>query len=345
MKRLHAVTFLAVAIGFTLAFNHIGSSQTTQSRQMSFSDPVGAQAYTKNCAICHGEQREGISPGFPPLLDVNRKFTPQQIENFIRTGKGRMPKFSKLSQEEVAALVRFISANLITVETSNNASNAAEPGRPLFQRNCTFCHGRDAAGGETGPDLTRSKLVLADADGTKFAEVVRNGRPEKKMPAFNFTNEEIRSLAAFVHAQTKSSRPGGRRGVDVSDLQTGNVDAGKRYFDGEGGCAKCHSATGDLAGIASRFQGLQLERQMLYPRDAKSKITVTLPTGKSITGVLAYHDEFIVGLRGTDGVYHSWPVTQIRYKIDSPIDAHVELFGKYTDDDIHNLIAYMQTLR
>ena len=187
--------------------------------------------------------------------------------------------------------------------------------------------------------------MLADTDGSKFSEVVRNGRPEKKMPAFNFTSEEIRSLVAFVHAQTKSSRPGGRRGVDVSDLQTGNVDAGKQYFNGAGGCVKCHSATGDLAGVASRFQGLQLERQMLYPRDAKNKVTVTLPNGKSMTGVLAYHDEFTVGLRGTDGVYHSWPVTQIRYKIDSPIDAHVELFGKYTDDDIHNLMAYMQTLR
>jgi len=345
MKRLYGVTFFAAAIGFIPAFNHVGSSQTTLPRQTSNSDSVGAQSYAQNCAICHGEQREGIIPGFPPLLDVNRKFTPPQIENLIRTGKGRMPKFSKLSQEEMTVLVRFISANPIPVETSGNAANAVEPGRPLFQRNCAFCHGRDAAGGETGPDLTRSKLVLADTDGSKFSEVVRNGRPEKKMPAFNFTSEEIRSLVAFVHTQTKSSRPGGRRGVDVSDLQTGNVDAGKQYFNGAGGCVKCHSATGDLAGVASRFQGLQLERQMLYPRDAKNKVTVTLPNGKSMTGVLAYHDEFTVGLRGTDGVYHSWPVTQIRYKIDSPIDAHVELFGKYTDDDIHNLMAYMQTLR
>jgi mono/diheme cytochrome c family protein len=256
-----------------------------------------------------------------------------------------MPKFSKLPQEEVAALLRFLSANPITVETSNNTASAAEVGRPLFQRNCAFCHGRDAAGGETGPDLTRSKLVLTDADGSKFSEVVRNGRPEKKMPAFNFSNEEVHSLVGFVHAQTKSSRPGGRRGVEVGDLQTGDVEAGGRYFNGAGGCVKCHSATGDLAGVASRFQGLQLERQMLYPRDAKNKVTVTLPSGKSMTGVLAYHDEFTVGLRGTDGVYHSWPVTHIRYTIDSPIDAHVELFSKYTDDDIHNLMAYLQTLR
>lgn len=345
MNRLHVVCFLTVAIGFIPAFNRVGSSQTTPTKQTPDSNSTGAQSYAKNCAICHGEQREGIIPGFPPLLDVNRKLTPPQIEDLIRTGKGRMPKFSTLSQGEVAALLRFLSTNPITVETSSNPANIAEAGRPLFQRNCAFCHGRDAAGGETGPDLTRSKLVLTDADGSKFADIVRNGKPEKKMPAFNFSNEEVHSLVAFVHAQTKSSRPGGRRGVDVSDLQTGNAEAGKRYFDGAGGCAKCHSATGDLAGVASRFQGLQLERQMLYPRDVKNKVTVTLPSGKSMTGVLAYHDEFTLGLRGNDGVYHSWLVTHIRYTIDSPVDAHIELFSKYTDDDIHNLMAYMQTLR
>jgi mono/diheme cytochrome c family protein len=343
MNRRHTVTFLAVAIGFIPAFTAIGSCQTTRTGPEG--NFVGAQSYAKHCAICHGEQREGILPGFPPLLDVSRRLTPPQIESLIRTGKGRMPNFSKLPQEDVAALLRFLSADEIAPGTSNNSPNIAEAGGHLFQRNCAFCHGRDAAGGETGPDLTRSKLVLSDTNGSKFTEVVRNGRPEKKMPAFNLSNEEIHSLGAFIRNQTKSSRPGGRRGVDVADLQTGNVEAGKQYFYGAGGCAKCHSATGDLAGIASRFQGLQLEQQMLYARNAKSKVTVTLPSGQSITGVLAYHDEFTLGLHGTDGVYHSWPVTRIRYTIDSPVDAHVELFSKYKDDDIHNLMAYMQTLR
>ena len=76
--------------------------------------------------------------------------------------------------------------------------------------------------------------------------------------------------------------------MDVSDLQTGNAEAGKRYFNGAGGCATCHSPTGDLAGIASRYQGLELEKQMLYPRHAKSKVTVTLASGQTISGTLAY---------------------------------------------------------
>ena len=84
---------------------------------------------------------------------------------------------------------------------------------------------------------------------------------------------------------------------------------------------------------------------MLYPDHAKSHVTVTLPTGQQITGLLAYRDEFTIGLRDNNRVYHSWPVRRIQFTVDSPVDAHVDLFRKYTDDDIHNLMAYVQTLR
>ena len=84
---------------------------------------------------------------------------------------------------------------------------------------------------------------------------------------------------------------------------------------------------------------------MLYPEEAKSHVTVTLPSGQKITGTLAYHDEFVIGLRQENGTYRSWQVNRVKYVIDSPVDAHVELFSKYTDADIHNLMAYLQTLR
>jgi cytochrome c oxidase cbb3-type subunit 3 len=224
----------------------------------------------------------------------------------------------------------------------------ATAGGALFQQNCAFCHGRDAGGGETGPDLTRSKLVTADVGGDKIGDVVLHGRVEKGMPAFsNLSSDQIANLVAFIHSQqTKAmSQSGKRKGVDVSDLQTGNVEAGKAYFNGAGGCSKCHSPTGDLAGVASRFEGLQLEERMLYPRDVKSKVTVTLPSGKTISGTLAYLDEFTVALRDADGAYHSWKTSEVKYAVDAPVEAHVELFPKYTDDDIHNLMAYIQTLR
>jgi cytochrome c oxidase cbb3-type subunit 3 len=243
--------------------------------------------------------------------------------------------------------------SLSTVKKSDTAESESYPdalvqsGSALFRQDCAFCHGRNAGGGESGPDLTRSKLVIADANGDKIGPVIRNGRPDKGMPPFDRSDEQIASLVAFIHTQQKIAleKKGGRKGVDASDLQTGNADAGKKYFDGAGGCATCHSPTGDLAGVASRFEGLQLEEEMLYPKKAKSKVTVTLASGQNVTGTLEYLDEFTVGLFDPAGVYRSWRTQDVKYKIDAPVNAHVELFSRYTDADIHNLMAYLQTLR
>jgi cytochrome c oxidase cbb3-type subunit III len=221
-----------------------------------------------------------------------------------------------------------------------------ENGQTLFLQNCAFCHGRDAGGGETGPDLTRSKLVADDTKGDKIGAVIRNGRPEKGMPRFALSESDVAALVAFVHtAKTQAeSQIGGRRGVDPEDLQSGNAQAGKQYFEGAGGCVSCHSPTGDLAGVASRYQGLKLEQRMLYPRDAAADVAVTLPNGETRTGKLAYRDEFTIGLRDSSGWYHSWPAKQVKVTVKAPAEAHVELLAKYTDDDIHNLMAYLQTL-
>jgi cytochrome c553 len=167
------------------------------------------------------------------------------------------------------------------------------------------------------------------------------------MPGFNLSNHEINGIIAFIRAReaAATAHPGGRRGVAVADLQTGNVQAGKQYFDGAGGCVKCHSPSGDLAGVATRFEGLQLEERMLYPRNAKSTVTVKLASGETISGILAYRDEFTIALRDSNGIYRSWPISRVRFTVNSPVDAHVLLFNKYTDEDIHNLMAYLQTLR
>jgi cytochrome c oxidase cbb3-type subunit 3 len=317
------------------------------------SDP-GAAAYASHCAICHGPQREGILPGFPPLIGINHQMSAEQIAAMIHSGKGRMPGFPAIQGAELNALVHFLStAPAAAMEAASSPagdeSGQVEAGKALFRQNCAFCHGRDAMGGESGPDLTQSKIVLDDHGGDKIAPVVREGRQAagNKMPAFNFSSPELASLVAFLHArvQEAAEHPGGRRGVAVADLQTGNVEAGKAYFNGAGGCAKCHSPTGDLAGVANRYQGLQLEMQMLSPRGAKSTVTVTTATGKTFTGTLAYLDEFTVGLRDAGGVYHSWPTKLVHYKVNAPVEAHVEQFPRYTDADVHNLMAYLQTLK
>jgi cytochrome c oxidase cbb3-type subunit 3 len=223
---------------------------------------------------------------------------------------------------------------------------AQTTGNSLFQQNCAFCHGRDAGGGETGPDLTRSKIVAQDVGGDKIGPIVRNGIPDKGMPKFTLNESDISALAAFIHeAKTKAeSQKGGRRGVDPSDLQTGDAAAGKQYFNGAGGCSGCHSPTGDLAGISKRYQGLSLEQRMLQPRNAAAKVSVTLPSGETVQGQLLHRDEFTVALRDASGHYRSWFTDRVKYKVDAPAEAHVDLLAKYSDADIHNLMAYLQTL-
>ncbi|MGH9242634.1 MAG: c-type cytochrome, partial [Vicinamibacterales bacterium] len=222
-------------------------------------------------------------------------------------------------------------------------------GEPLFVAYCGFCHGRDAGGGEGGPDLTRSELVAADVRGDRIAPVVRSGR--QNMPGFALSDADMTAIVAFIHDQKTQaeSAVGGRRSVDLADLQTGNADAGKRYFDNA--CSRCHSATGDLAGIATRLQGLPLLQRMLYPggqiRDPKraAQVTVTLPSGQVITGRLAYRDEFTIALTDASGWYRSWAAKQVRFTVNDPREGHVDQLGKYTDADMHNVLAYLQTLR
>ena len=224
-----------------------------------------------------------------------------------------------------------------------------EAGRTRFGAQCGFCHGRDAGGGEGGPDLTRSALVAADVRGDRINPVVRSGR--NAMPPFNLSDSDLTAIVAYIHDQKTQadSAVGGRRSVDVADLQTGNATAGKRYFDTA--CTKCHSATGDLSGLAARLQGLQLLQRMLYPNgpprepNRAPRVTVTLASGQVVTGRLAYRDEFTIALTDASGWYRSWAAKQVRFTVDDPLQAHVELLGKYTDADMHDVLAYLQSLR
>jgi len=223
-------------------------------------------------------------------------------------------------------------------------------GQPLFSAQCGFCHGRDAMGGETGPDLTRAPLVAADVRGDKIVALVRTGRVDKGMPAFTFSDADLAAMVAFIHDQkTKAeSLTGGRRAVDVADLQTGNAAAGQKYF--EGACSKCHSSGGDFAGLARRLQGLALLQRMLYPTPAagavsRAKVNVTRPSGETVSGALAYRDEFTIALTDPFGAYRAFPAHQVKFTVDDPLQAHADLLGKYTDDDMHNVLAYLQTLR
>jgi cytochrome c oxidase cbb3-type subunit 3 len=125
------------------------------------------------------------------------------------------------------------------------------------------------------------------------------------MPAFQLSDTDMAAVAAFIHNQKTQAETlgGGRRSVDVSDLATGDAAAGRRYFNGAGGCSACHSVKGDLRGIASRYQGLALLQRMLYPNGRPNPAPP------------------------------------------EALAAHFDQLAKYTDDDMHNVYAYLVTLK
>jgi len=258
-------------------------------------------------------------------------------------------------RKRVSNLAESVGAVVLVHLFASGALAAPQPptaaqlqtGQRVFTAQCGFCHGRDAMGGETGPDLTKSPLVRDEAAGDRLRAVVRDGRVDKGMPAFRLTDAELAAVVAFVRDQkVKAESPGARRSVSVADLQTGDAEAGRRYFNGAGRCAQCHSPTGDLAGLAARLQGLQLLQRMLYPSNGRAaKVAVDLPSGETVRGALAYRDEFTIALTDDAGRYRSWPAPQVKFKVENPLEAHAEQLGKYTDDDMHNVLAYLQTLR
>jgi cytochrome c oxidase cbb3-type subunit 3 len=154
-------------------------------------------------------------------------------------------------------------------------------------------------------------------------------------------------MVAFLHRRVRDSLGSSHVGNDypAQRLLTGNVEAGRTYFNGAGKCGSCHSPSGDLAGIAKKYPPLEVEERFLAPRGADATLTVTTPSGDRISGKMVHLDEFSVALRDATGWYHSWPRAEVKISVNDPLQAHRELLTQYTDADIHNLFAYLETLQ
>jgi mono/diheme cytochrome c family protein len=232
---------------------------------------------------------------------------------------------------------------------------SVERGRTAFSTNCAFCHGADIRGGDGGPSLLRSQLVLDDQKGELIGPVIRGGRPDRGMPAFAMTPDQIADLAAFMHSFKVA-------GYDASrdrppSIVVGDSATGQKYFAET--CGSCHSATGDLQGIATRIADPRLLQQSwLMPgsvvgrgapppaRPRPPAATVTLPSGEKIQGQLERVDDFVVAIKTSDGGRRSFRVTSgIQVSIADPLQAHRDLLRKYKDADIHNVTAYLGTLK
>ena len=92
-------------------------------------EKTGAELYDKKCAICHGADLSGAPPNYPGLVGVRSRLGDAQVLNTIHNGKGRMPAFPNLSDDETAAILRFLGASALTEEPSSK-KEASSPSAP-----------------------------------------------------------------------------------------------------------------------------------------------------------------------------------------------------------------------
>jgi cytochrome c oxidase cbb3-type subunit III len=229
-----------------------------------------------------------------------------------------------------------------------------ERGKALYGVRCTFCHGADARGGESGPNLVRSGVVLNDVRGESITPVVQNGRPNAGMPAFDLSVAQIADIAAFLHTFRAVGRDPARNAPP--NILVGDAKAGQAYFNAK--CAACHSVTGDLKGLGSKIADPRtLQQTWLMPGGGRGGSTVTKVSPKTVTvtisptqkfeGRLDRIDDFTVTLEEADGTSRTFirngstPAVEVH----DPLRPHKDLLPVYTDKDIHNVTAYLATIR
>jgi len=247
-------------------------------------------------------------------------------------------------------------------QTSRPDPAAAERGKPLFVAQCGFCHGANARGGSNGPDLTRSIVVQDDENGKQLGEFVRAGRPDRGMPKFDIADPQIADLAAFLHAEIRSAAD--RNSYKILDILVGDPRAGQAFFAGTGGCVRCHSAAGDLKGIGAKYEPALLQARLLVPRGVRApgsgppqpayrdpnavKAAITLPNGQTVVGAVVRITDFEATIydAGTQAIRSFLRNgDQPLVVVTDPLQAHMDMLMKWNDADMHNVTAYLATLK
>jgi mono/diheme cytochrome c family protein len=244
---------------------------------------------------------------------------------------------------------------------------AHDRGRAIWARECVDCHGGQARGSDTGPNIIRTKTVNFDRSsptpGSVLGPFLKAGhKTQSGKPSASFTDEEIVGLANFVRQRVNDTMRGSPV-FTVGDILVGDRAAGQKFFEGVGGCASCHNDTArTLAGIGSRVPApVDIQQRMLFPgsggggrgrgaaaptRATAITATITPASGPEISGVLVEQSDFFVTVRLADGTVRAVrraPDTKI--VLTNPLQAHIDLLDVITDTQIHDLVAYLESLK
>ena len=243
---------------------------------------------------------------------------------------------------------------------------AHERGRALWASHCVDCHGAQARGTEKGPNIIRTKTVNFDRSspqaGSVLGPFLKAGHPTQSGKPASFTNDEVIALATFLRQRVTDTMRWSTLFVP-GNILVGDSRAGDAYFNGEGGCSTCHNATTrSLQGVASRFDTpVDLQQRMLFPvpgrggRGAgaaggtasnRTTVTITPPSGPVVSGVLVEESEFYITFRDADGTIRAVRrAPGMRVAKNNPLQAHIDLLDRITDKQIHDLVAYLETLK
>jgi mono/diheme cytochrome c family protein len=235
---------------------------------------------------------------------------------------------------------------------------AVDRGRRVWALECTSCHGANARGSAEVPSLLRSLLILRDRQGSELGPFLKKGHPTQSgRPSASLTDADVADVMQYVRQRINDTLRGSPV-FEPGDIVTGHAAAGAAYFAGAGGCTACHSATGDLAHVGSKYGPVDVQQRMLFPVAARFggrggapnrtaiTATVTPQGGAAITGVLVDDDDFFITVRQASGVVRTIRKSPaVTVAIDDPLRAHHEWLDRVTDTDIHDLVAYLVTLK
>jgi cytochrome c oxidase cbb3-type subunit III len=224
-------------------------------------------------------------------------------------------------------------------------------GLTAYNSTCGYCHGPRGKSGKVGPDLIASLVTLHDEDGVEIGKFVK-GPEHTKAVKLEATDAQIADIAAYLHSRVIYAS--GRGQVYTDKVLIGDAKAGEQYFNGAGGCAKCHSPTGDLKGVGAKYDAPTLQERAVLPRSGfggrgggRGMATLTLASGEKISGSPIRVTDFDVTLRLADGSTKTWARNHgvPKVEVTDPLQAHIEIMMKLTDTDMHNLTAYLATLK